>query len=136
MDEITGDRIFQNMGALDIISNLLDEATAAKEAAKLAKFRAIDTQPGADPKRGEPMFKALCLTCHDGTIALGEMLRPPRGRGNSNSSYLKATFLTPSKLVKKVSKKVLTKITRFDILRWCPLEGSDLSGHNRTLKTT
>lgn len=36
---------------------------------------------------------ALCLTCHDGTIALGEMLRPPRGRGNANNSDLRGTFL-------------------------------------------
>ena len=36
---------------------------------------------------------ALCLSCHDGTIALGEMLQPPRGRGNSSSDNLRNTYL-------------------------------------------
>lgn len=36
---------------------------------------------------------ALCLSCHDGTIALGEMLNPPRGRGNSRGDNLRSTYL-------------------------------------------
>lgn len=35
----------------------------------------------------------LCLSCHDGTIALGEMLKPPRGNGES-AGNLRRTFLT------------------------------------------
>ena len=43
---------------------------------------------------GEPTGSSvLCLSCHDGTIALGEMLKPPRGTSRSGSGNLQATYL-------------------------------------------
>lgn len=42
---------------------------------------------------GEPTgASVLCLSCHDGTIALGEMLKPPRGK-NQAGGNLQATYL-------------------------------------------
>jgi predicted CXXCH cytochrome family protein len=35
----------------------------------------------------------LCLSCHDGTIALGQMLRPPKGR-YANNNDLRGAFLS------------------------------------------
>lgn len=35
----------------------------------------------------------LCLSCHDGTIALGQMLRPPKARGGQNND-LRTAFLS------------------------------------------
>ncbi len=42
---------------------LRDEAAAAEEERKLAKYKAI-AQRGGDPQRGLPLFQGLCLTCH------------------------------------------------------------------------
>ncbi len=42
---------------------LRDEATAAEEEEKLAKYKLL-AQSGGDAQRGEPLFQGLCLTCH------------------------------------------------------------------------
>ncbi len=47
-----------------------------------------DALPGRHTKTSE-----LCLSCHDGTIALGELISPPKGR-NFRATDLRSTFLT------------------------------------------
>ena len=78
---------------------LLDEAEAAKEEERLAKYRAIAMKPGADPKRGEPLFNAMCLTCHT-VSGKGAAAAPPLdGSGHRDLDSLLRAVLSPNAAV-------------------------------------
>ncbi|MDG2123612.1 MAG: DUF1080 domain-containing protein [Verrucomicrobiales bacterium] len=79
--------------------DLLDEAEAAEEAERLATFRAIALKPGADPARGAPLFKALCMSCH--TVGgQGAAAAPPLdGSGHRDLDSLLRAVLTPDAAV-------------------------------------
>ncbi len=78
--------------------HLLDEAEAAREEERLAKFRAIAQQPG-DAGRGRVLFKAVCLSCH--TVAgEGAAAGPPLdGSGHRDLDSLLRAVLTPNAAV-------------------------------------
>ena len=77
---------------------LLDEAEATREAARLERFRAIAKKPG-DAARGKVLFDAICLSCHTAG-GKGAGAGPPLdGSGHRDLDSLLRAVLTPNAAV-------------------------------------
>ncbi|PCH76786.1 MAG: hypothetical protein COB96_06685 [Planctomycetota bacterium] len=74
---------------------ILDESDAVREEEKLNRFRAMLEKPG-DAKRGEPLFRNLCLSCH--TVAgEGAGVGPPLdGSSHRDLDSLLRAIATPN----------------------------------------
>ena len=78
--------------------HLLDEAEAAREEERLAKFRAIAQKPG-DAARGKVLFESICLSCHM-VGGKGAGAAPPLdGSGHRDLDSLLRAVLTPDAAV-------------------------------------
>lgn len=77
---------------------LHDELAAAKQEKELARFRSIAEKPGQG-SRGEPLFRALCLSCHTVGGNGGGVAPPLDGSANRDLDGLVRALVTPNAAV-------------------------------------
>jgi putative heme-binding domain-containing protein len=74
---------------------LLDEMAAAQQEKELARFRTLAEKAG-NASRGEPLFKALCLSCHTVGGQGGGVAPPLDGSANRDLDSLLRAVVTPN----------------------------------------